>query len=180
MTQPKSLRGLAAPLFEKLTDLEPNSPVDERDLRFQTREVVLASIRREVSRLIDTRLPWQANDGVRSEDASRVDISKTVLRYGVPDMTHLCVRSRADRRQIERAVVDAIRTYEPRLINPAASLHVRPGGDAAHVEISGDVAFGNSLEPLSFSVGVELKVLGRVRKAAMAGDAEGTGVLTTA
>ncbi len=180
MHQPKSLKGLPAPLFEKLTDLEPNSSADNRDLRFQTREVALASIRREISRLIDTRLPWQPDSQVQPDDASRVDVSRTVLRYGIPDMTHLCVRSTIDRRQIERAIAHAIRTYEPRLADPSVSLHVRPTGDAAHVEIRGDVDLGNSLEPLVFSVDVGLRVLGRIRRSAMSGDGGEKDVLTTA
>jgi len=173
MSQPKSLKGLAAPLFEKLTDLDPKSAVDDPDLRFQTREAVLGSIRREISRLIDTRLPWVSEKPARQprEDGTgRVDTGRTVLRYGVPDMTHLCVRSLTDRRQIERTILEAIRTFETRLVDPSVTLHVRPLGDGARVEVTGDVRLGHALQPMSFSVDVGLQVLGRIRKRAVAGE----------
>lgn len=172
MAQPKSLVGLRAPLFERLIDLRPASAEDAQELSFQTFEAVAASIRREVARILDTRLPWMPEDdddglGVGDDDGGppvTVDPRTTVLRYGLPDLTHLCVGNNAERHQIERLLVDAIRTFEPRLEGPSVTIHPLPSGDGAHVEVGGLVRLGRSLEPLVFSLTSDLRVGGKLKR----------------
>lgn len=180
---PKSLVGLSAPLFEKLVDFHPNPDndpkrfggpgvdVDDQDLRFQTRDAVIGSIRREVSRIIDTRIPWpsEAERPDRDGPEREVDLDATSIGFGVPDMTHLCVRSTADRRQIERLVTTAIRSFEPRLENPSVTVLVSAGGLGAAFEISGSVRLGRSLEPLVFEVAAGVQVGARARRDAAGG-----------
>lgn len=177
MAQPKSLVGLRAPLFERLIDLRPNSPEDAQELSFQTFDAVAASIRREVARILDTRLPWlpeddddEAADRLGDDDADHpvtVDPRTTVLRYGLADLTHLCVGNTAERHQIERLIVDAIRTFEPRLEDPTVTVHPLPSGDGAHVEVGGLVRLGRSLEPLVFSLTSDLRVGGKLKRRLM-------------
>ncbi|SOE00400.1 type VI secretion system lysozyme-like protein [Caenispirillum bisanense] len=173
MPQPKSLVGLRAPLFERLIDLRPGSGEDAQDLSFQTHEAVAASIRREVARILDTRLPWLPEDDddeappaddEAEEGMQPVDMRTTVVRYGLPDLSHLCVSNNSERHQIERLILEAVRTFEPRLEEPTVAVHLLPSGDGAHVEIGGMVRLGRSLEPLVFSLASDLRVGGKLKR----------------
>jgi type VI secretion system protein ImpF len=166
--QPKSLTGRKAPLLEMLTDLSPASGEDDQDLRFQTSGAVTASIRRELARILDTRLPWpeERDEGLAPDDAGLgqpVSREVTVLRYGVPDLTHLCIRNHAERRQIERLLVEAIRNFEPRIEEPTVTIALQAAGDAVHVEVGGNVRLGRSMEPVLFTVASGLRVGGTLK-----------------
>lgn len=172
MPQPKNLVGLRAPLMEKLIDLSPGTGEDDQDLTFQTRDAVAGSVSREVARLLDTRLPWPEERPDRlderddEEPEDLVDRETTVLRYGVADISHLCVRNNAERRQIERMITHAIRTFEPRLIDPSVTIHLREDGDTAQLEVSGEIRLGHSLEPLVFSMDAGVRVSGTLKRKA--------------
>jgi type VI secretion system lysozyme-like protein len=152
VSQPKFVVGASAPLFEKLTDLSPTTGVDDPDLKFQTRESLAASIRREVARIFDTRLPWEPDE--EDEAARRLPdaAAASVIRYGVADFTHLSVFNLQDRRLMEGALTEAIRRFEPRLQEPKVVLVPgnRPGW--VHLEISGRMACQRTLEPVSFQL----------------------------
>lgn len=174
MTQPKSLVGQRAPLFERLIDLRPASPEDAQELSFQTFDAVAASIRREIARLLDTRLPWlpeeerDTDEGAPEDDeaeegAPTADLRTTVVRYGLPDLSHLCVSNNAERHQIERIILEAVRTFEPRLEEPTVAVQLLPSG-GAHVEIGGLVRLGRSLEPLVFSLATDLRIGGKLKR----------------
>ena len=164
MAQPRSLAGLPAPLFEKLIDLTPNSGEDDQDLVFQTRDAATRSILREIARLIDTRLPWtEADEGARANSDATIDPDSTVMRFGVPDLTHLCIRNTADRRAIEQMVVEAIRRFEPRLIEPRVSIVMSAQADGGRLEVTGNVRLGRSLEPLAFDLDIDVRLEGETR-----------------
>ena len=153
MTQPRSLVGSAAPLFEKLTDLAPGSAEDDQDLTFQSRDALIASIRRELSRILDSRLPWR-DDAPPLPGAGPA----TVIAYGIPDLTHLCLRKPSDRAAIERLVTEAIRAFEPRLLDPQAHLVITAHQDRAYLDITGAIRTRRALEPLSFHLDITLRL----------------------
>lgn len=160
MLQPKSQTGIPAPLFEKLTDLQPNSPQDDQDLWFQTVDAAAASIRREITRIFDTRLPWpgeyaEARAAAAASGWEGGDRTKTVTSYGVPDLTHLSANSVADRRVMRRLLTEAIRNFEPRLVNPRVVVAADKKGTGLVAEVSGTIRLKRSLEPLTFSVSLE-------------------------
>lgn len=155
-----------------LTDLSPTTGEDDQDLRFQTSGAVIASIRRELARILDTRLPWpEARDTAPAPDdagmGQPIPRDITVLRYGVPDLTHLCIRNHAERRQIERLIVAAIRYFEPRLEEPAVTVSLRAAGDQVNLEISGTVRLGRAMEPVQFSVASGLRIGGTLKRTMM-------------
>lgn len=170
MPQPKSLIGHRAPLLEKLIDLNPESAEDAQDLTFQTRDAVAASVTREIARIIDTRLPWPderldiLDERADENPDDLVDRETTVVRYGVVDISHLCVRNTVERRKIERLMTEAIRRFEPRLIDPVVRIELRRLGDSAHLEISGFIRLGRALEPLTFSMDGGVRLGGTLKK----------------
>lgn len=175
MSQPKSLVGLSAPLLEKLIDLSPNSADDDQDLAFQPRDAVAASIRREIARILDTRLPWRdrASEQAAAIPDERGEMQRpsrfqTVTSYGVADFTHLCVRSQRDRYDIERLILEAVRAFEPRLVNPTVTLVNRPGVGRVLIEIGGSVQVGRALEPLKFELESDVRLADSMKKSPVA------------
>lgn len=163
-----------------LTDLSPTTGEDDQDLRFQTAGAVIASIRRELARILDTRLPWpEARDTMPAPDdagmGQPVPRDVTVLRYGVPDLTHLCIRNHAERRQIERLITEAIRNFEPRLEEPAVTVSLRAAGDQVHIDITGNIRLGRALEPVQFSVASGLRIGGTLKRSMMEAARNGGG-----
>jgi len=159
VTQPRSLVGSAAPLFEKLTDLAPGSAEDDQDLTFQSRDALIASIRRELSRVLDSRLPWR-DDGLTLPGGGPA----TVIGYGIPDLTHLCLRKTSDLAAIERMVIEAIRAFEPRLVDPLVRLVINAHQLHAYLEITGAIRTRRALEPLSFHLDITLRLGGGARQ----------------
>jgi type VI secretion system lysozyme-like protein len=175
MSQPKSLVGIPAPLFEKLTDLSPTNAEDDQDLIFQSRDALVASIKREVARILDTRLPWPElpADQSRPQPADEdvyipPDRNATVIGYGVPDLTHLCIRGISDRATIERRITEAIRAFEPRLVDPVVRIAMNKVLDGAHVEIQGAVRTRRALEPLRFIIDLGIRTGDQVKRALLA------------
>jgi len=154
MNRQKPRAGNAALLFEKLTDLAPGSAEDDPETVIQTREALMASIRRELSRVLDTRLPWtrSPDDGTPEGDPS------TVVGYGIPDLTHLCLRKQTDRAAVERLITAAVTTFEPRLLTPQVRIVATPAQDRAHLEITGVMQFREVLEPLYFRIQTNLRI----------------------
>lgn len=154
MSPQKSHPRSAALLFEKLTDLAPGNPEDSRDAIAQTRDALMASIRCELSRILDTRLPWPHPQGSTATEG----IPASVIAYGIPDLTHLCLRKPADRIAIERLIREAIATFEPRLMTPQVRIMASPAQDRAHLDITGVMQFRQALEPLSFRIETNLRM----------------------
>lgn len=155
MNQPKSPVAGGALLFEKLTDLTPGD--DDRDQAGRSEAAMRDSIRCELSRLLDSRLPWAP---AAAEDPADWRQS-TVTAYGIPDLTHLCLRKMADRAAIERLITTAIRNFEPRLIDPEVRILASPHQDRARLQISGAMRGGRALEPLSFELDTRLRMSDR-------------------
>lgn len=112
-----------------------------RPLRVLTREELMASVRQELVRLLNTRL-----------DPARMDPSRTrtVLEYGVADYTAFHPANQENRRRLAYMIETSIATFEPRLRN--VRVHVdapsRPHALAARIEAT--LVAGSVHEPISF------------------------------
>ncbi len=96
-----------APLFERLVDEQPKSPDEFQPLRTFSIKGVLASVRREVGRLLNTRCPSPAH----FVDAQ----APTVIDYGIPDFSTFYPQSYEDGQRLTRFIVKAVSAFEPRL-----------------------------------------------------------------
>ena len=129
------------PLFERLEDDEPFSSEEYHIQRLLSADELRASVRAELMRLLNTR-----------RGAARGKRPLGVLEYGLPDWSaHSAARS-ADRSALERDIVDAIRVFEPRLVEPRAL--VEPDPDAPFrlwLRIVGGLQAGNRVWPVAFA-----------------------------
>jgi type VI secretion system protein ImpF len=103
-------------LFERLIDFAPQEADEVAHVALHQEANEIASIRREIGRLIQTR---RAIGVVRALDA----LPTSVREYGIPDASTLSPRSDEDRAAFAQTIRDAIISYEPRLQQPMVEVY---------------------------------------------------------
>jgi len=136
------VRGSSVPLFDRLAQQEGPGGTGAFHL---SPEQMQASVARELARLFNTR--------------SRLGLSEmslstaTVIDYGLPDFSALSPRRGEDREVLERALVQVVSHYEPRLANVKVKVDAVPErGDVAAVTVSADLSIGLQAQRVSFSL----------------------------
>ena len=114
MGQPLALARV--PLFDRLSDSEPERTHEARPLRLFDRAGLQASVERELLHLFNRRV------------AARPGRVLSVLDYGLPDWTGLYASNPDDRLRIGRDMVRAIAAFEPRLRRPRVVVTPSPRG----------------------------------------------------
>ena len=136
-----------APLFDRLTDLDLRASVEPRPLRTLTYKELLASVRREVEDLLNTRCPFPAYE-IEGRPRSTID-------YGVPDFSNLSPQSVEDQNQVAREIASAIEAFEPRLRDVYVEIDRYDQGDGAlHLRIHALLVLERVTEPISFPLAV--------------------------
>jgi len=145
---PKPVAGARPPLFDRLCDYEPSVPFEPRPFRTLDVEGLRASVEAELAQLLNTRAPVAAD-----ELAAR---NRTVIDYGIPDLSHYWPRDTDSTDELERLVVQTVAAFEPRLRSPRARI-VRPPEqrDTVFVEITGHLAIGTVMEPVAFTLAAD-------------------------
>lgn len=158
MTPPNHDPGapVQATVLDRMIDDDPDVRVEPpRNLRQSLRDLK-ASIRRDLENLLNTRLrckPWPK--GLDQLDRS-------LLSYGVPDLTGASLASANARRDFLRTIEAAIRRCEPRFKSVKLTfpddgsslertLHFRIEALVAADPVPESVVFDSELEPLSRS-----------------------------
>lgn len=143
MREPRPLAGARVPLFDRLVDEDPAAAGEPAPLRVLDREALLASVEKELSRLLNTRSPHPERL-LGNEPAC-------VLDYGVPDFSALGPASGLDRDGYAALLCRIIPRFEPRLRE--VKIHFLPvAGDPLRLRgvISGRLQLGMVREPVSF------------------------------
>lgn len=138
-------------LFERLVDAGPDAPAQSggyagsADRRSNARTEVEASVAREIAALLSTRIDPKI-DAIEPRD-------RTVLDYGLPDITGLAAVSETDRQRIARAVERAITAFEPRLARPRVSVLLNETQrDKLALAIAGTLTVNAVPETFAFAV----------------------------
>ncbi len=135
--------GVRASLFDRLVDTAPLETEEARPLRTLSRDELLASVCREVSRLLNTRNSswWTEASG-----------SRTVLNYGVADYTAFYPANQGNRRRLEMMIAGSLEAFEPRL--KGVRVRVEPGYEAHMLQarIDATLVVERMNEPVSFPV----------------------------
>lgn len=106
-------------LLDRLTDDEPEKKQESRDKRVLSMRRLRESVLRDLAWLLNAgRL-----DGVQDLSAYPF-AAHSVLNYGIPDLTGLTA-SGVDASGIERAVREAIRDFEPRILPQTLRVRAR-------------------------------------------------------
>ena len=139
------------PLFDRLVDRDPwlrrevgrpQRTLDRRGLR--------ESVRLELERLFNTRCPLPAH--------RLADRPRSVIDYGIPELTGFSARNVEDRDRLAELFRRAVEAFEPRLEGVRLRFEPVPGDDlslAGYVE--GLLRTDNVPEPVSFLTSVETR-----------------------
>lgn len=143
-------------LWDRLT--VPAKEVTSAALRIDSRQLV-ASVRRDVERLLNTR----RHDLLNLEGLP--ETSSSVLMYGLPDLAVYSGRSSIDRRTICDLITDILRKFEPRLVPTTIRVEYVEGGEAvglagaahARFRIRGTLHVEPLRQPVTFDTDVDME-----------------------
>jgi type VI secretion system protein ImpF len=138
-------RGLRAPLFERLIDDGPKASSGGGGRAALSGSALTRSIGAEVSRLLNTRCAYPLAEVERG--------ARTILEYGLPDLSNYSPADDSDRRLLARAIHDTIAAYEPRLSAVRVEVVAAdPRRATLGINVSGQQGAGSFVEPVSFPV----------------------------
>ncbi len=115
-------------LLDRLTDDEPDKPVESRTKRVLSTARLRESIRRDLAWLLNT-----TNLASVRDLSSFPDVADSTLNYGVPDLAGR-TKSTVKHEEIERVIRHAIWKYEPRLIR--RSVQVKLVGEPSGIKFN--------------------------------------------
>lgn len=142
-------------LLDRLTDDEPDKSVESRDRRVLSLRQVRHAVLRD--------LAWLMNTPQRFDDDDREAFphaASSVVNFGVPDLCGF-TPSGLDLTALERTVRDAVRQFEPRIIQRTLTVKavVDPGAmgrGALSFDIGGDLWAKPAPDPLYVQTAVDL------------------------
>jgi type VI secretion system protein ImpF len=138
MAELTPLERLQPSLLDRLTDSEPQKTDESRDQRVLSVARLRECVIRDLSWLLNTeRFP----SSEKIEDYP--DAEQSVINYGIPSLTG-ATSSGLDGEGLEKAVLEAIHTFEPRLIRGTVTVKTVQAHDqmclnALMFEIEGDL-----------------------------------------
>jgi type VI secretion system protein ImpF len=113
-------------LLDRLTDDEPDQPVEAREKWVLSPYRLRESVQRDLGWLFNTTQLAAAQDLTRHPE-----VEQSTVNYGLPDLAGKS-KSNVDIDEMARALRRAIHNYEPRLIR--GSVKVNLVGDPAQIE----------------------------------------------
>ena len=136
-----------APLFDRFGGGDRLAPREAGVSRTLSRAELAESVRRELQRLFNTRCPLPADPLAQRP--------RTVLEYGIPDLSELSPNRQEDRNRLERELEKAILAYEPRLRQPQVSVQPPDTDSVRHrhylsARIEGVLIIDSVAEPVLF------------------------------
>jgi type VI secretion system protein ImpF len=97
-------------VLDRLLDDEPTVSREPPTSRRQDLRALEKSVARDVEELLNAR-----RETLEELPSEFVEVNRSLLTYGLPDLTSLSLLNNDDRNRIRRAVEDAINHFEPRL-----------------------------------------------------------------
>lgn len=101
-----------SPLFDKLIDEDPLASFEKTPKNLQTLDELQESIKDDVSRLLNTRQPFFWRNFSAQNNFS------TPFVYGIDLTSAIYTEDAVELRKVEARIEEAIRLFEPRLIDP--------------------------------------------------------------
>jgi len=138
------------PLFDRLVDRSPKLRHEVRPARTLDRRGLRESVRRELERLLNTRCPFPVH--------RLADRPRSVLDYGLPELTGFSAHSFEDRERLAELIRRAVEAFEPRLSDVRVRLEPAPGDALSLIgSLEGLLQFDGVTEPVSFQAAVETR-----------------------
>ena len=109
MANPKFTKNVQQGLLDRLTDLEPENRFEVPMSRAESLRQLRLSVKRDLEWLLNsTRMPIEVPESCE-------EVEKSVLFYGLPDISSVSVQDVAQQQRLTRSLEGAIEMFEPRL-----------------------------------------------------------------
>lgn len=108
MTRVKADQPLVPSVLDRLLDDDPTLSHEPAKSRTQVLRELKQSVRRDLENLLNTRRRW------RSWPAELIELERSLVDYGVPDIIGAELGAIRDREDFRRMLEEIIRRYEPR------------------------------------------------------------------
>lgn len=129
-------------------DTDHESRAEPEPLRVLDRDGLLASVRREVGRLLNTRCTLTLEELEGRE--------RTVLEYGLPDFSHLHTRDPRAHETLAERIRETVAAYEPRLRQVRIAVEpLRNSQRELLARVDALLVIGDVTEAVSFPVAIE-------------------------
>jgi type VI secretion system protein ImpF len=144
MVGPRATQGVRAPLFDRLA-APAEAGSGRRPPRVLDRDGVLASIGRELDRLLNTRTPLDADALGRRP--------RGTLDYGLPDLSLFWPFDADSQTRLAGLIAGTVAAFEPRLKNPRVTVE-RVGNERSRLRatVTGAFALDGIVEPVTFPI----------------------------
>jgi type VI secretion system protein ImpF len=109
MADPKFERSIQLGLLDRLLDFEPETRSEAPITRAESLRRFRAAVKRDLEALLNTvRISFEIPDAYP-------ELKKSLLNYGLPDVSSMSLQSPSDERRLLRGLELAIEMFEPRL-----------------------------------------------------------------
>lgn len=152
MPLPSKQHVAAVPLFERLSDRNPEQPREPVPLRTLSSPELIASVRGEVSRLLNTRTGFSSHELLERE--------RSVLDFGATDLLWVNPFDPESMRHLTRLLEQTVEKFEPRLAHPRIHIVQFIQTESRLIlQISGSLVTEHLREPVSFRVTASPRLL---------------------
>ncbi len=108
--------GLLPSVLDRLVDLEPRMSAEPANKRYSSLDDLKLAVRRDLEWLLNTRRM------VVNVPAALDELKKSVVTYGIPDISGVQIENQVESSNLRAAVETAIRTFEPRFLDVTATM----------------------------------------------------------
>src|SRR5207253_8429781 len=139
-------------LLDRLLDDDPEVSKEPVTSRIQDLRAYEGAVARDLEALLNSR-----HETLQELPSEFVEVNRSLVTYGLPDLTSLSLLSQDDRNRIRRAVEQAITVFEPRLLRVRVALEApRERDRGLHFRIDALLRVDLTPEPVTFDAVLQL------------------------
>ena len=138
-------------VLDRLIDMDPKRSQELPLNRSQSLRELKASVCRDLEWLFNSRQPLE------TPTAGKL-LKTSLFAYGLPDISNLTTSSIRDRKLLSQSLEEAVKLFEPRILNPRVILASTEDGKVQRLRfvIEGLLRVDPSPEPVSFDTMLDL------------------------
>jgi type VI secretion system protein ImpF len=139
-------------VLDRLLDNEPQVSKEPASSRTQNLRALRAAVGRDLEALLNSR-----QETLQELPNDFVELSRSLLTYGLPDMTSFSLLNHDDRNRVRRSVEEAIEIFEPRLQRVRVALEApREHDRGLRFRVDALLRVDPTPEPVSFDAVLQL------------------------
>jgi type VI secretion system protein ImpF len=152
MPRPEREPNILASVLDRLLDDHPAVTSEPVVSRAQSLRALKRAVSRDLEALLNSR-----RELLDDPPEELVEISRSIVTYGLPDFTSFNLAATDDRSRLRRCLEDAVTTFEPRLRRVRVTLESpRPHERALRFRIEALLRTDPAPEPVTFDMVLQL------------------------